>query len=42
MKAYIVHVAGMAPYTVLARSACDAIVAAQYAHSVHSVSARPA
>ena len=42
MKAYIVHVAGMAPYTVLARSSCDAIVAAQYAHGIHSVSARPA
>ena len=42
MKAYIVKVRGMAPYTVLARSSCDAIVAAQYAHSAHSVSARPA
>lgn len=42
MKAYIVHVAGMAPYTVLARSACDAIEAALYIHGGRAASAKPA
>ena len=42
MKAYIVKARGIPPYTALARSSCDAIVAAQYAHGIHSVSARPA
>ncbi|MDD2711339.1 MAG: hypothetical protein PHU77_00325 [Simplicispira sp.] len=42
MKTFIVHVPGIKPYPVMARSACDAIVAAQYAHGVHGVGAKPA
>ena len=42
MKAYIVKARGIPPYTALARSSCDAIMAAQARHGVHSVTARPA
>lgn len=42
MKTFIVKVPGMKPYPALARSACEAIVAAQLLHSVHGAGASPA
>lgn len=40
MKKFLVKARGIKPYIALARSSCDAIVAAQHTHNVHSVSAR--
>ena len=40
MKAYIVKVRGIPPYTTRANSSCEAIMAAQARHGVHSVTAR--
>lgn len=42
MKKFIVYVPGIKPYPALARSACEAIVAAQLLHNVHTAQARPA
>ena len=39
MKTYIVHVPGLEPYPAMARSSCEAIVAAQLLHSVHTAQA---
>lgn len=42
MKPYIVRVPGILPFTVLARSSCDAIEVALYTHGAHVASAKPA
>lgn len=42
MKTFIVKVPGLAPYTALARSSCDAIEAALYIHGGRAASAKPA
>lgn len=42
MKTYIVHVPGLEPYPALARTSCEAIMAAQERHGVHFAAARPA
>lgn len=39
MKAYLVHVPGLDPYPALARSSCEAIMAAQELHGVHTAQA---
>ena len=41
-RAYVISTPGVAPYTTRANSSCEAIMAAQARHGVHSVTARPA
>ena len=41
-RAYVISTPGVTPYTTRANSSCEAVIAAQARHGVHSVTARPA
>ena len=41
-RAYVISASGMVSYVARAKSSCEAIMAAQARHGVHSVTARPA
>ena len=41
-RAYVISTPGVVPYVARANSSCEAVMAAQARHGVHSVTARPA
>lgn len=41
-RAYVISTPGVTPYTTRANSSCEAVMAAQARHGVHTVTARPA